>query len=669
MAESGVGGCLGTPSAFQQAKSFVAKGLNKVGIGFGGPTTKPTYSTAGPKTDGPSTGSYTAAAYTPDSYTVPDPKTAAQQGGVTGYSAELDPNLNPTKYSSFGGPTTGPVGAVGPTTHSTLVGSVADEGYLTGFQAEEVKPQPPVDEGPLAELMRMTQAQERGLLRQAIICRVAVARMATLQRIMLGREKEMNAGKQADQIQEELNNWKTRTLDMQFSLAGCLNTAGKSISDLVNEKPAGSYLSVTPKDYMVSEESSAVEEVAPKPATATRPQPKKQEIKLEGPSVRTVDGKLKALDKIKVSEKKAVVPKVPDVQLSVFPQEIEKKYRVGTYHGCPVYGAVLDQTTGVYEYPADTELHLIWDVDQSKLVGEGTNDVELVIKCVLWWKEEMKHDPGFIPRSVPQDIKKEFTEFCEAFDLTQAFDSVMPLLLRPGAKEFTDAHPQAKWWTFTNKDRESQEGQVLRDVSDEDGLVGKHQAQNHDISGLPVIDANKYSLLILDEVANKHAGIQNEERPIIGVRGKRKDLARVVKLIQNKRQVNNEPASRPVTLILLDDRCQDAYGNCQANDPRILCHIPAYNAIAADKKAALIEGMEKILPVSTLLKFYNAFKQADQNHALVQCVDIMSDDQSMLMKQKKTGPNLEDTYFEYAPKVLSVPLPPPLKPFHGVPVR
>lgn len=115
-------------------------------------------------------------------------------------------------------------------------------------------------------------------------------------------------------------------------------------------------------------------------------------------------------------------------------------------------------------------------------VGEGTNDVELVIKCVLWWKEEMKHDPGwlclhmyqpthlhvymcpckchkklqyhansikeenrtpfvrvceltvlsagFIPRSVPQDIKKEFTEFCEAFDLTQAFDSVMPLLLR-----------------------------------------------------------------------------------------------------------------------------------------------------------------------------------------------------------------------------------------------
>ena len=48
---------------------------------------------------------------------------------------------------------------------------------------------------------------------------------------------------------------------------------------------------------------------------------------------------------------------------------------------------------GNYEYAEGTELHLIWDVDQSKLVGQGTNDVELVLKCVLWWKEELKHDP------------------------------------------------------------------------------------------------------------------------------------------------------------------------------------------------------------------------------------------------------------------------------------
>jgi hypothetical protein len=77
------------------------------------------------------------------------------------------------------------------------------------------------------------------------------------------------------------------------------------------------------------------------------------------------------------------------------------------------------------EYPGDTELHLVWDIDQSKLVGEGTNDVELVnqsnlreicianhltwrgaqvIKCVLWWKEELNHDHGFIPSSVPESV-------------------------------------------------------------------------------------------------------------------------------------------------------------------------------------------------------------------------------------------------------------------------
>ena len=42
----------------------------------------------------------------------------------------------------------------------------------------------------------------------------------------------------------------------------------------------------------------------------------------------------------------------------------------------------IDQHNLIAEYPGDTELHLVWDIDQSKLVGEGTNDVELV-RC-LW---------------------------------------------------------------------------------------------------------------------------------------------------------------------------------------------------------------------------------------------------------------------------------------------
>jgi len=224
----------------------------------------------------------------------------------------------------------------------------------------------------------------------------------------------------------------------------------------------------------------------------------------------------------------------------------------------------------------------------------------------------------------------------------------MHLLLRPGAQEFTRAHPQAKWWTFTNKDREV-DGQVVRDVSDDDGMVGKFQTNPHEVSGKQVVDANKYALQVLDEIASKHAGLQNQERPIIGVRGKRKDLGRIVEILQRKRRAAGQDEARPITIVLIDDRFQDAYGNCQANDPRVLCHIPAFNAIQESQKELLIEGMERILPTDTLLKFYSAFRDADKNHALVQCVDIMSDDQSMLIK-KKGAPS--DPFFEYTPKVL-----------------
>lgn len=78
----------------------------------------------------------------------------------------------------------------------------------------------------------------------------------------------------------------------------------------------------------------------------------------------------------------------------------------------------------------------------------------------------------------------------------------------------------------------------------------------------------------------------------------------------------------------------------------------------------MIQGMEAILPTATLLRFYEAFRNSDKNHALVQCVDIMSDDQSMLIKKKgsTTAP-----FFEYTPKVLppskSVP---PMKIFRRV---
>ena len=65
----------------------------------------------------------------------------------------------------------------------------------------------------------------------------------------------------------------------------------------------------------------------------------------------------------------------------------------------------------------------------------------------------------------------------------------------------------------------------------------------------------------------------------------------------------------------------------QANDERFLCHIPAYNAVSEQMGTELVAAMEKILPCETLKKFYLAFRDADPTHALIQCVDIMSDDQ------------------------------------------
>lgn len=56
--------------------------------------------------------------------------------------------------------------------------------------------------------------------------------------------------------------------------------------------------------------------------------------------------------------------------------------------------------------------------------------------------------------------------------------------------------------------------------------VGMYQTHTHEISGKPVVDANKYALQVLDRTACKHLGIQNQERALIGVRGQRKDMGR-----------------------------------------------------------------------------------------------------------------------------------------------
>ena len=450
---------------------------------------------------------------------------------------------------------------MGPTTGPTKTLQDAYEGYKVGLPST-YKPFR-VEEGPMAESMRIVATQERALLVQASRCRLALARMDMLQKIMASRQLQAAEAK-------EVERWKVSSATMQKQLKHYLGSAGREIAELLGEKSLGSVhheegdmSSVTPDHH--SEDDDAI-------AAAKR----RMTDVADGPTIRTKDGSvsnMKAATQVEagklddvmeesiesssdeaiavqknkmassgkqptqgpyapatwsgaagVKQRKSISPPKA-VGKPVFAQALEDTYRVATYEGIPVYGAVKSDDGKLFSYLDDTELHLVWDVDQSKLVGEGTNDVELVIKCVLWWKEEMSHDPHFVPTNVPDDIRKEFQQYCDAFDVEKALESVMPLLVRPGAKEFVEAHTTAKWWTFTNKDREV-DGQVVRDVSDDDGQVGMFQSYPHEISGRPVVDANKYALQVLDRTACKHLGIQNQERPLIGVRGQRKDMGR-----------------------------------------------------------------------------------------------------------------------------------------------
>ena len=64
-------------------------------------------------------------------------------------------------------------------------------------------------------------------------------------------------------------------------------------------------------------------------------------------------------------------------------------------------------------------------------VGEGTNDVELVIKCVLWWQQELAHDPTFMPHSLDaglhcHSIQQRF--HCKLFTATKFTE--VPLLAK-----------------------------------------------------------------------------------------------------------------------------------------------------------------------------------------------------------------------------------------------
>lgn len=91
---------------------------------------------------------------------------------------------------------------------------------------------------------------------------------------------------------------------------------------------------------------------------------------------------------------------------------------------------------------------------------------------------------------------------------------------------------------------------------------------------------------MLDKVANEYAGIRNEEKPVIGMRGQSKDLSRIAGLIRDKRRkarLSGDPnavaENKPLTMILLDDKNQDAYAQCQVGLKGVCIHAHSCQAI------------------------------------------------------------------------------------------
>ena len=502
--------------------------------------------------------------------------------------------------------------------------------------AANFKPVPRMS--PLADSILAVKEQERQHLLQAARCRSALRRMLILERILMSRGQYNTIQSQVPSaVSREVAAWRacgneiSKHMDQTFHCGPALTIAK------VLESAATLPADLLPRDEKGEAESGLNETKS----TRTRlyrklsPSPSRQDLLSDaakrewGMDLEARLARRRWQHPYKSASRVASNADIP-VGDSPLPPHLEERFRIGTWNSIPVYG-VCQTADGNYEYADGTELHLIFDVDGTKLVGEGTNDVELVLKCMLWWKEELEHDANFIPKEINTCVRAEFTDFCKNYNMSAALDRLMPYISRPHLKSFVDRYSDAKWWTFTNKDR-IVDGDIMREVSDEDGLCGMYQDEVHEVSGRcvhhapapapapvrsrarthtctdmceyrPVIDANKMALRLLEERVDVYAGMKNQERPLVGVRGEQKDLTRVARLLKCKLDKGRQEP-RPITLCLLDDKAKDGWGKCQVNDQRCLAVVPAYTAISEQDAETFSAIMEEILPLDTLGRFY-----------------------------------------------------------------
>lgn len=157
------------------------------------------------------------------------------------FASGFAPELRGGNYAEFMAAL--PSDTMGPTTGPKMWTSGM---VMPGLQDVEYAPFE-VEEGPLAETMRMIQTQEHVMRTQASRCRAALQRLSMLQRFIAGRgglETPLNAKEvqvpshplarplptvgetltPRARLQEEVSKWKVTTVEMQRQLGRCFNT-------------------------------------------------------------------------------------------------------------------------------------------------------------------------------------------------------------------------------------------------------------------------------------------------------------------------------------------------------------------------------------------------------------------------------------------------------------
>ena len=218
---------------------------------------------------------------------------------------------------------------------------------------------------PLTELISMLQAQESALMMQASQCRAAAQRLIFIQQLLYSKVYSKGGEpKNQAELEDEVVRWKVCTFEMHRHLNKCLISAGKNFAELLGESkislpeisPAKSAelqglldSAVTPDHHSEEDEDLKVAKVRKTAILAP-----------DGPTIRAIDRK-RALE-TQVSSLWLYFLCVEGESLALrqilFSPEIDAKFRVATWHGFAVYGAVPDASNTVFGANVSNVEHL-----------------------------------------------------------------------------------------------------------------------------------------------------------------------------------------------------------------------------------------------------------------------------------------------------------------------